>query len=885
MQTIHLTANNAVIDEAVIKNLIAAKISVADLVAHTASAELITLISKDGNPSIAFKNSTQQFYDNNGNVRVQIGQDGSGDFNFIVRGEDGTTALFDSKGIKRDGIPENTIINNMIEVGTVSKDRLNFKINTNEQGGLDITEIYDGEGGKWGEQYTSFKNSTKEQITNITDPEKGQITTSISKAFFGEDGKSISDAHSMFTQTIEEIKTTISNNKADADGKIENNTSSITQNANKISFMVTGDKESEFQVTDKFIQMISDTIGIKANNINIDGIITAMNTHKDSDKTKIDGGIINTNTVNAMLIATQLLKSKNYQDSQDSVYSLSGLQISMETGSMKAKNFAVDGEGNAYFKGNGEFEGKIIASSGQIADCLIEKGKFTVPFANISGTLQANQIASNSISADKLTTDNIVGTNGWINLANGTFDYGNGKFSWDGTTASLEGEIKSTIGTIGCWTLDNDSIYRTNKVFAASDGMYFGTSGLSIADKFKVNSDGILTVVESNISGDINATSIYAKNSYYIYNGSDLNEKAKIIWCDTSTYEWNPSKDIIDFKIGTQDKAYLNFLTYTLNNKVNREASIYAVTSPSVVSRIKCETNDITAAVVLESMSSSSSNIAVVQLRSTSNNGCCFMPGNFDDGIYDEKINLGISTNKWLQVYTKNLYATGDVQFSGLSEKSSAKKHIVIDDNGNIGWRTGSEGIYTSNGYGIVTNYGGSPTASYKILPAGNGTYVKDTINLGSSGYKFASIWVNGGTCSGSDRNIKKDINPYNSKIEQAYMEFQPVSYRFKNFNKTTNHDRVHYGLIAQDVEKILHKYGITNEEAGFLLIDKLDEPNEAGFMKNYGLRYGEFISINMHMIQKAHRRINILEQSLAIALCTIKSLQEEFVTFKQTIA
>lgn len=95
LQAINLTTDNAVIDEAVIKQLIAAKISVADLMTHSASAELITLIGKDGNPTIAFQDSTQQFYDADGNVRVQIGQDGNGDFNFIVRGEDGKTAMFD----------------------------------------------------------------------------------------------------------------------------------------------------------------------------------------------------------------------------------------------------------------------------------------------------------------------------------------------------------------------------------------------------------------------------------------------------------------------------------------------------------------------------------------------------------------------------------------------------------------------------------------------------------------------------------------------------------------------------------------------------------------------------------------------------------------------
>lgn len=103
LQSIHLTSANAVIDEAVIKQIIAAKISVADLMIHEATAELITLISQDGKPSIAFKNSTQQFYDSNGNVRVQIGQDATGAFTFSLFDETGTGVLIDSKTGVHDG--------------------------------------------------------------------------------------------------------------------------------------------------------------------------------------------------------------------------------------------------------------------------------------------------------------------------------------------------------------------------------------------------------------------------------------------------------------------------------------------------------------------------------------------------------------------------------------------------------------------------------------------------------------------------------------------------------------------------------------------------------------------------------------------------------------
>ena len=168
LEAIHLTAANVVIDEGVIKNLIASKISVADLMTHSATAELITLISSTGNPSIAFKDSTQQFYDKDGNIRVQIGQDGNGNFNFIVKGTDGKTAMFDENGITQEGIPDSTIIGNMISNDTISKSKLNFPIvETDKNGNISIKNILDGSGNLFGVKYTEFQNSTNESLKNL----------------------------------------------------------------------------------------------------------------------------------------------------------------------------------------------------------------------------------------------------------------------------------------------------------------------------------------------------------------------------------------------------------------------------------------------------------------------------------------------------------------------------------------------------------------------------------------------------------------------------------------------------------------------------------------------------------------------------------------------
>lgn len=891
LHTIHLTAENVEIDQAVITDLIAKKIAVGDLMAQNALANQIVLISKDNKPTIAFQESTQQFYDSAGNVRVQIGMDGNGNFNFIVKNGN-KAALFDENGITQTGIPDNTILGDMINNATITKDKLGFQvIEPNKQGGIDITNIYDGKGNQWwGIEKTTITDDYTKQIKNVTDTLTGQIETKVSNTDYLKDQEAIQTEFSNIKQDVSGITSTVSSMRTDlsnAQGKITANSSSITQNADKISFMVTGDKESEFQVTNKFIQMISDTIGIKANNINIDGIITAMNTHKDSGKTKIDGGIIDTNTVNAMLIAAQLLKSKNFQDSQDGVYSLAGFQINMETGSMKAKNFSIDDAGNTYFKGNGEFEGKIIASSGQIADCLIEKGKLTVPFANITGTLQANQIESNSISADKLTTDDIIGTNGWINLANGTFNYGNGKFVWDGETASIEGKIKSVTGTIGCWTLDDDSIYRTNKTFGASDGMYFGTFGLSISDKFKVTSDGVLTAVEGNISGDINATNMTAKGSYSIYynttNGIPT-DSDKII----TAINWEDYNDkSVLFGFADDDRVEVTGMSVTKSNRsivfsgetIQLNGIVYVTGTNGSIPYQNITWNPPSSTVFSyngyghhHTILPTGTGTNAIGISNTSSDPevsaewsivpyVLNTPTDTDTGGYtgenisiskdtSASMNIGSAKYNFKCLYTKSLNLNG-------------KSYRIINS------------IYNAQGYGIRANYN-STAKEHRILPSHDDENADGLVTLGSNGTSFKSIWCTQNSInSKSDINMKEDIKEYNETIEQAYMEFQPVSYRFKNFSKATNHDRTHYGLIAQGVEETLHKYGITNEEAGFLLIDQLEEPNEAGNMVNYGLRYGEFIPLNMHMTQKAHRRIDLLEKEILSLKDEIKKLQK----------
>ena len=123
-QLIHLTASNVVIADAVIKDLIAANISVQDLKASTISTNKFTIASTDGGLSIV--GPTMQFKDKNNKVRIQMGQDTQGNFNFILRGADGTTTLIDHTGIKEKAIADNLIKENMVAADAIGEKQINY---------------------------------------------------------------------------------------------------------------------------------------------------------------------------------------------------------------------------------------------------------------------------------------------------------------------------------------------------------------------------------------------------------------------------------------------------------------------------------------------------------------------------------------------------------------------------------------------------------------------------------------------------------------------------------------------------------------------------------------------------------------------------------------
>ena len=142
-------------------------------------------------------------------------------------------------------------------------------------------------------------------------------------------------------------------------------------------------------------------------------------------------------------------------------------------------------------------------------------------WAPLSGTLKVRNvqvtrmaagelIVDGSITAEKITTENIVGTNGWINLRSGTFNYGNGKLVWDGSNLSVSGKITATTGTIGGFTIGSSYLANgTTSLGTGSSAVYVGTNGISCGTQFKVTNGGQITAYNITLP---NSGWLYANN-------------------------------------------------------------------------------------------------------------------------------------------------------------------------------------------------------------------------------------------------------------------------------------------------------------------------------------------------------------------------------------
>ena len=277
-QLIHLTANNVVIADAVIKDLIAANISVEDLKAGTISTNKFRIVSDSGKMLIA--DNTIQIRDNN-RVRVQIGKDGSNDYNMYVWDSQGKL-MFDATGLKADGIKNKIIRDDMISdnanidgakininslITEINKDTNTSVIKSSKVQIDSLKQTLDVAFNSLKTQADSTKSLTESHSTTIG-VMQGQINTAINNTQIVKDGKTIllKDDYNRTISKVNSINSTIGTHTTKLN-ELTGSISSVDTKINSVQRDLEGTKSTVSSHTSQ-INGLNSTVGTQGSSIN-----------------------------------------------------------------------------------------------------------------------------------------------------------------------------------------------------------------------------------------------------------------------------------------------------------------------------------------------------------------------------------------------------------------------------------------------------------------------------------------------------------------------------------------------------------------------------------------------------------------------------------------
>lgn len=189
INTIHLTSQNAVIDNAIVKSEMIESLAVSKLASGVIDTSKIQIQATNGHMTIA--DNTIRFIDSNGNTRLYMGEDTNGNFSYQVYNANGSGLLLDENGLKEIAITDGLIKTNMINDQAITGDKIN-----------------------WTSFCESFNSSTN--------------TNTLDSAHITMDGKRLDTAFNQLNTTIQGQAETINTH-----------TSQLTQNANSIQGLIT----------------------------------------------------------------------------------------------------------------------------------------------------------------------------------------------------------------------------------------------------------------------------------------------------------------------------------------------------------------------------------------------------------------------------------------------------------------------------------------------------------------------------------------------------------------------------------------------------------------------------------------------------------------------
>lgn len=275
---------------------------------------------------------------------------------------------------------------------------------------------------------------------------------------------------------------------------------------------------------------------------------------------------------------------------------------------------------------------------------------------------------------------------------------------------------------------------------------------------------------------------------------------------------------------------------------------------------------------------------------------------------YKDKLasgNTGTRTQLYFQPFLDNYYDTTWVissQYADIIDgtpSSTARAFWYIQGNGYF--YTSNEihcsdihtKHYIGNGAQIHLAYTDGDSNGVIGAPNHFRPATDSSVNLGAYDHRWKEIYCINSTINLSDRRDKNTIESLDiSLIKPFIMGLNPCSYKLNNGDS----GRTHYGMIAQEVETLMDDLKMTSLDfAGLIKSPKTKEiitENKDGTSSIseetipdkyvYGLRYGEFISPMIKLLQNHEQEIAILKNELYNANKEINNLRKEVCNYDE---
>lgn len=450
-------------------------------------------------------------------------------------------------------------------------------------------------------------------------------------------------------------------------------------------------------------------------------------------------------------------------------------------------------------------------------------------------------------------TDGNVHMKGTLEGADGTFSG-----SLSAATGTFSGDISAATGNFS-GSLSGANITGATGTFSGS---------ISVGDNFKVDASGNMTAKSGTFSGSLDGAtgsfsgSLNAATGTFSgklsaasgsFSGVVDAEEFKIKGSDALTSNDKIGADFLELK-GLIIRDSSNKITFQIDS--NGNVTINGDITMSSGSSISW--SDITDADshLYNYLDTTLSDVAFTG-RYDSLSGLPDIP------VYPKYIkstyidNARIETPRLISpnIYTDSLSIYGD-----FDNNPSEWLRIYFYDSGaspNIVFNSSGIGEFDFSMVRVSSNY----LETHNVRPNTDLSYT-----LGESNMRWNDIYGRNSVIKTSDRVEKKDIEYNIEKYEDFFMQLKPTQYKFKN----NNSNRYHVGFISQDVEEALTNTGLSSLDfAGFIkspntegeISDSAGEEEKREYI--YGLRYGEFIALNTHMIQRLYREVQALKEFL----------------------